>query len=136
MSTERILKVPAEEQRLPEVLKFVGDLLDENGCSPKLRNAIRISMEELFVNVALYAYPEGSGWAELRGSVEDGVVCFQLIDGGTPYDPLSKTDPDISLPGEERGIGGLGILMVKKQMDDMAYEYRDGCNILSMRKRL
>ena len=136
MSTQRVLKVPADEKCLPEVLKFVGDLLEENGCSPKLRNAIRISMEELFVNIVLYAYPEGSGWAELRGSVEDGVAHFQLLDGGTPYDPLSNTDPDISLPGEERDLGGLGILMVKKQMDGMTYEYRDGCNILSMWKRL
>ena len=93
-------------------------------------------MEEIYVNQTLYAYPEGNGWAEMRGSVETDAATFTLIDGGTPFDPLAKADPDILLSGEERGIGGLGIFMVKTTMDEMKYEYRDGCNRLMMRRRL
>ena len=95
-----------------------------------------MAMEELYVNVAHYAYPSGDGWAEIRGSFEDGVITLRLIDCGTPYDPLAKPDPDIMLSGEEREIGGLGIYMVKNMVDKMEYVYRDGCNQLILRKKL
>ena len=78
----------------------------------------------------------GDGWAEIRDNVEDGVATFTLIDGGAPFDPLAKPDPDISLPGEEREIGGLGIFMVKSTMDEVKFTYRDGCNQLMIRKQL
>ncbi len=136
MSREYVLRIPAKLEGMDVILAFVSYLLDINGCSTKTRTQLRIAVEELYVNVTLYAYPDGDGWAEMRGSVEDGVVTFTLIDGGRPFDPLAKEDPDIMLSGEERGIGGLGIFMVKKTMDEMEYEYRDGCNRLMMRKKL
>ena len=136
MSKEYVLRIPAKLEGMDVILAFVSYLLDINGCSTKTRTQLRIAVEELYVNVTLYAYPDGDGWAEMRGSVEDGVVTFTLIDGGRPFDPLAKEDPDIMLSGEERGIGGLGIFMVKKTMDEMEYEYRDGCNRLMMRKKL
>ena len=136
MSKEYVLRIPAKLEGMDVILAFVSYLLDINGCSAKTRTQLRIAVEELYVNVTLYAYPDGDGWAEMRGSVEDGVVTFTLIDGGRPFDPLAKEDPDIMLSGEERGIGGLGIFMVKKTMDEMEYEYRDGCNRLMMRKKL
>ena len=86
--------------------------------------------------MAHYAYPSGEGWAEIRGSVEDGAATFRLIDGGTPFDPLAKPDPNVLLSGEERQIGGLGIYMVKNMVDEVEYEYRDGCNQLTLRKKL
>ena len=136
MAVEQVLRIPAELERLDEVINFVGTLLDAHGCTPQVRTQLRMAMEELYVNVAHYAYPSGDGWAEIRGSVEDGVVTFRLIDGGTPYDPLAKPDPDIMLSGEEREIGGLGIYMVKNMVDKMEYVYRDGCNQLILRKKL
>ena len=136
MAEEQVLRIPAELERMDEVLDFVGTLLDANGCTPQTRTQLRMAMEELYVNVAHYAYPSGDGWAEIRGSVEDGVVTFRLIDGGTPYDPLAKPDPDILISGEEREIGGLGIYMVKNMVDKMEYVYRDGCNQLILRKKL
>ena len=136
MSGEAILRVAADVQDLTKVLAFVGELLDRHGCPPKTRTSIRTAMEEMFVNIALYAYPDGAGWAEIRGCVEEGVACFKLIDGGTPFDPLASADPDVLLSGEERGIGGLGIFMVKKQMDEMSYAFLDGCNVLTMKKHL
>ena len=97
---------------------------------------MRMAVEELYVNVTLYAYPSGDGWVEIRGRVEDGTATFRLIDGGKPFDPLAKPDPDILLSGEERGIGGLGIYMVKTMVDEAEYVYRDGCNQLTLRKQL
>ncbi len=136
MANEYVLRIPAKLEGMDVILAFVSYLLDINGCSAKARTQLRIAVEELYVNVTLYAYPDGDGWAEIRGSVEDGVVTFKLIDAGRPFDPLAKEDPDIMLSGEERGIGGLGIFMVKNTMDEMAYEYRDGCNRLTLRKQL
>ena len=136
VTNEYVMRIPAKLEGMDVILAFVSLLLDINGCSTKVRTQLRIAIEELYVNVTLYAYPDGDGWAEIRGSVEDGIVTFTLIDAGRPFDPLAKEDPDIMLSGEERGIGGLGIFMVKNTMDEMAYEYRDGCNRLTLRKRL
>ena len=136
MAEEQVLRIPAEIGRMDEVLKFVSTLLDDYGCEPQVRTQLRMAIEELYVNIAHYAYPSGDGWAEIRGSFEDGVVTLRLIDGGTPYDPLAKPDPDILLSGEERPIGGLGIYMVKSMVDEMKYVYSDGCNRLILRKKL
>ena len=136
MNGEYVIRIPARLEGMDLILAFVSLLLDANGCSTKARTQLRMAMEELFVNVTLYAYPDGNGWAEMRGSVDNGVATFEMIDGGRPFDPLAKEDPDIMLPGEERSIGGLGIYMVKTMMDEVNYEYRDGCNRLLMRKRI
>lgn len=136
MDEEQVLRIPAELERMDEVLDFVSSLIDAYGTSPLVRTQLRMAMEELYVNIAHYAYPEGGGWAEIRGSIEDGVATFCLIDGGVPFDPLAKPDPDVTLSGEEREIGGLGIYMVKSTMDEVDYECRDGCNRLTIRKRM
>ena len=136
MAEEQVLRIPAELERMDDVLAFVSSLIDAYGTTPKVRTQLRMAMEELYVNIAHYAYPSGDGWAEIRGSVEDGVATFKLIDTGTPFDPLAKADPDITLSGEEREIGGLGIFMVKSMVDEVEYAYRDGCNQITFRKRL
>ena len=136
MKEENVLRIPAKLEGMDVILAFVSYLLDTHGCTPKARPQLRMAVEELYVNVTLYAYPSGEGWAEIRGSIEDGVATFCLIDGGTPFDPLAKPDPDILLSGEERGIGGLGIYMVKSMVDEVEYEYRDGCNQLTLKKQL
>ena len=136
MADEYVLRIPAKLEGMDVILAFVSLLLDINGCSTKARTQLRMAIEELYVNVTLYAYPSQDGWAEMRGSVDNGVVTFKLIDAGRPFDPLAKDDPDIMLSGEEREIGGLGIYMVKTMMDEMEYEYRDGCNRLTLRKQL
>ncbi len=133
---ERVLRVPAELDRLSEVLDFVNGLLEEHECPMRAQMLIEVSLEELFVNIARYAYPEGGGWAEIRAAVADGAASVTLVDAGIPYDPLAKPDPDVTLSAEEREIGGLGIYMVKQKMDEMHYEYRDGQNMLTFRKKL
>ena len=136
MAEEQVLKIPATLEGMDEVLAFVSSVLDVHGCTLQARTQLRMAIEELYVNVAHYAYPSRDGWAEIRGSVENGVATFRIIDGGTPFDPLAKPDPDILLSGEERGIGGLGIYMVKNMVDEVKYDYRDGCNCLTLRKQL
>ena len=136
MADEFVLRIPAKLEGMDVVLGFVSYLLDVNGCSPKARKQLRMAMEELYVNVALYAYSAQDGWAEIHGAVADGTATFRLIDGGAPFDPLAKDDPDIELSGEERGIGGLGIFMVKNMVDEVTYEYTGGCNRLTLRKRI
>ena len=136
MTEESVLRIPAKLEGMDLILSFVSFLLDSHGCSPQARTQLRMAMEELYVNVTLYAYPSGDGWAEIRGSVDDGMATFKLIDGGKPFNPLEMDDPDTMLSGEERGIGGLGIFMVKTMVDELDYTYSDGCNRLTLRKRL
>lgn len=136
MAEEQVLRVPAKLENMDKVLAFVSSLLDAHGCTPRARTQLRTAIEELYVNVAHYAYPSGDGWAEIHGFVENGMATFRIIDGGTPFDPLAKPDPDILLSGEERGIGGLGIYMVKTTMNEVNYVYRDGCNVLTLKKQL
>ena len=136
MANEYVLRIPAKLEGMDIILAFVSLLLDTNGCSTKARTQLRMAVEEIYVNQTLYAYPAGDGWLEMRGSIENDTATFTLIDGGTPFDPLAKADPNITLSGEERGIGGLGIYMVKTMVDALEYEYRDGCNRLMMRKQL
>ena len=136
MTEDNILRIPARLEGLDLILSFVSFLLDSHGCSPQARTQLRMAVEELYVNVTLYAYPSGDGWVEIRGSVTDGVATFKLIDAGIPFNPLEKDDPDIMLAGEERGIGGLGIFMVKTMVDEVEYDYLDGCNRLTLRKQL
>ena len=95
-------------------------------------------MEEIYVNIAHYAYESEMGMATIRVEVggEPLQVKITFIDNGTPYDPLKKADPDTTLSAEARQIGGLGIFMVKKSMDDVKYQYIDGQNILTISKKL
>ena len=133
---EEVLKVAAKPESLVEILDFVGKILDAHGCTPQARTQLRMAIEEVYVNIAHYAYSSEEGWAEISGSVEDDVATFCITDGGDPFDPLAKSDPDILLSGEERGIGGLGIFMVKSMVDDIKYEYSNGCNKLTLTKNL
>ena len=128
------LEVIAEVERLEEVQALADSVLEEMECPMKVQMQIDIAIEELFVNIAMYAYPEGPGKAWLEAGSEGNTFIMRFTDEGIPFDPLKKNDPDITLSAEERGIGGLGIYMVKKTMDEVAYEYRDGRNILTIKK--
>ncbi len=130
------LEIEAETGNLEEVQAFIGERLEAGGCPPKTAMQIGVAVEEIFVNIANYAYAPGQGSATVRVEVDDDplTVTITFIDHGMPYDPLARVDPDTSLPAEAREIGGLGVFMTKKLMDDIAYEYRDGQNILTMKK--
>ena len=128
----------AKVDRLDEVLAFVDAEATKLGCQLRCQMQIDVAVEELFVNIANYAYTPGEGDVTIRIDPvkEGGALEITFIDRGVPYDPLAKPDPDVTLSAEERQIGGLGIFMVKKSMDDMRYEYRDGQNILTIIKRI
>ena len=132
------LKIEANVDKLDEVLAFVDEKLESYDCSPKIQMQIDVAVEELFVNIAHYAYNPGKGSAEISVEIQEEPlsVIITFMDGGMPYDPLKKPDPDVTLPAEERQIGGLGIYMVKKSMDDVSYEYKDGKNILTIKKKI
>ena len=132
------LIIEAVNTNLDEVLTFVDEQLEEANCSSKIQTTIEIAVEELFVNIANYAYSPEIGTAVVQISVNKEPLSVEItfIDNGKPYDPLAKPDPDVTLSAEERQIGGLGIFMVKESMDDIQYEYKDGRNILTIKKIL
>lgn len=136
--TRNEMIVPAEKKNLPKVMDFVCAHLDEADCGAKARMQTEIAVEEIYINVAYYAYKDDKGDVTIRVETdpEDDTVTITFIDQGVPYDPVSKEDPDVSLPMEERQVGGLGIFMVRNLTDDMQYEYRDGKNILTLKKSL
>ena len=132
------LTVEAKTTNIEAVTDFVNEQLEALDCPMKAQMQIDIAIDELFGNIAHYAYNPEIGKATVRVEViEDPLaVVITFIDKGVPYDPLAKADPDTTLSAEEREIGGLGIYMVKKSMDDITYEYKDGQNILAIKKNL
>jgi len=130
------LKVEARMENLEKVLQFLDQELEEMGCGIKAQMQLDIAVEEIFVNIVHYAYAPGTGFATIRIEREDNRVSVTFMDSGVPYNPLEKADPDVTLSAEEREIGGLGIFMVKKSMDLMHYEYRNGMNILKLYKKM
>jgi len=102
----------------------------------ELRFKIRLSVEEVVENIVRYAYDQGHGWLEAETKRDGDEVIIMLRDAGTPFDPLAKPDPDITLPAEERQIGGLGIYLCKQLMDSVTYKYENGCNVLTLIKKV
>ena len=129
---------PAKTESLSEVLGFVEETLEGFECPMKIQTAICVAIEEVFVNVAHYAYPNGEGDMSLHIGFDDQsrTITFRMTDKGVPFDPLKKPDPDITLSAEDREIGGLGIFITKKTMDSLTYAYEDGENILTMTKKI
>ena len=129
---------PAKIDALSDMLSFVERSLEHYGCPIKIQIAICVAMEEMFVNVARYAYPDREGDMTLHIGFDDQTrnVTFIMSDKGVPFDPLKKPDPDITLSAEEREIGGLGIFIAKKTMDSLSYSYENGENVLTMIKKI
>jgi anti-sigma regulatory factor (Ser/Thr protein kinase) len=132
------MTIAATVENIGAVTDFVNEQLEALDCPMKAQMQIDIAIDELFGNIAHYAYNPDVGEATVRVEVTDEPlsVVITFIDGGVPYDPLSAADPDTTLSAEERAIGGLGIFMVRKSMDDVSYRYENGRNILSIRKTL
>ena len=135
-----IMKITVEAlvDNLGTVLEFVDGQLEEHGCPMRAQYEIDVAVEELFVNVASYAYETGVGSVTIEMTVEENpkTAVIQFTDRGIPYNPAAKEDPDVTLPADQREIGGLGIYMVKKSMDRLDYEYKDGQNIVTIRKTI
>ena len=132
------LNIEAAVENLPKVQDFVERQLETAGCPMDLMMKIIVAVEEIFTNIARHSYGPEGGRAVILVETDDDprTVTFTFTDCGVPYDPLAKEDPDISLPAKKRKIGGLGIFMTKHIMDETAYEYKDGKNILKLKKNL
>ncbi|MGN0712437.1 MAG: ATP-binding protein [Anaerovoracaceae bacterium] len=149
---KREMTVNAAVENLESVIAFVDGCLEELSCPLRAQMQIDIAVDEVFSNIAYYAYPTdavtgaaagtdagidaGTVTVQVEAAEEPPAVILTFIDGGTPYDPLSHEDPDMTLPAEDRPIGGLGIYMVRKIMDRVSYSWESGKNILKIEKRI
>ncbi len=132
----KTITVEAKIENIDVVTDFVNTILEENCCPMKIQMQIDVVVDEIFGNIAHYAYGAEGGNASVQAGIEEGKMVLIFTDHGIPYNPLENKDPDITLSLEEREIGGLGIYMVKKMMDELSYKYADGQNILRMKKNL
>lgn len=129
----------AKVDELPNVISFIESELEKFEFSFKIITHFKLVVEELFVNVASYAYKDkndGKCKISIDYNQEKKEVKLSMEDNGIRFNPLEKKDPDISLSVEDRPIGGLGILLVKKDMDNIEYKYEDNKNILILSKNV
>lgn len=129
------LRINADDKNMDLVNDFIHSCLPAD-CSPVIINKIDLAVEEIFVNIAHYAYKPDAGDAWIMAAFDDNILTICFKDKGKPFNPIAKDDPDITLSAEERDIGGLGIFLTKKFMDGVEYEYADGHNILTIRKKI
>ena len=126
----------ATDEKLHEAMAFVEEGLEAHEADMKSTMAITVALEEMFVNIAHYAYPDSKGKATIGMSFDNDEVEIYLIDSGIPFNPLEKEDPNVKASIEEREVGGLGIFMVKQSMDECHYERRNGQNIFTMKRKI
>ena len=130
--TER--RFDAGEESLDAVIDFTKEMLADKPVPKKVATQILTAVDEIFTNIASYAYPEGNGSVWLSVSVDENTVRLRFTDSGIAFDPMQTEDPDVDMPADEREIGGLGIFLVKKTMDRIAYARKDGKNVLKLQK--
>ena len=132
------ITLEAALENIPQVTAFIDGELEKVDCSMKAQMQLDIAIDELFANIARYAYAPGSGQAVVRFDFDAAtrMASLTFIDSGVPFDPLRQTDPDVSRPLQDREVGGLGIFLVKKTMDAVEYSRMDGKNILTIKKRV
>ena len=131
-SVRRSLQAAPELESIPKVCQFLEQTLEEQGAPMKAIAQVNIAADEIFSNIARYS---GAAAAQVDCEIMAGRAVIRFVDDGQPYDPTGQPEPDITLPVEEREIGGLGILMVRRTMDEVSYEYEAGRNILTIEKR-
>ena len=132
------LTLKATIENIPQVTAFVDKQLEALDCPVKAQMQLDVAVDELFGNIARYAYGNGEGEATIRFSFDPSThrVAITFMDNGAPFNPLEKTDPDVTLAAEDRAVGGLGIFLVKKTMDQLEYRLEDGRNILTIFKKI
>lgn len=132
------ITVKADDSMLEAVQDFIHQQIEDLCTDMKLLMQIDLAVEEIFVNIAHYAYAPQTGEATITCNLNKETREMQIIfsDSGKPFNPLDRDEPDVTLPAEERGIGGLGIFLTKKYMDEVSYEYSGGKNNLTLKKTL
>lgn len=135
-SSEQTLCVDANLDHYADVIAFIDQLLEQNGCDEENRLRVQLAVDEIFTNIVNYAYGAEGGKVEIAFSCKDGIAQITFADSGIPYDPLKKDDPDLTLSPEEMQIGGLGVFIAKNNMDAISYRYENNRNILTMSKKI
>ena len=136
---EEQISLPAELSELDRIANITEQLME--GAPTRTIKAVQVSIEELFVNIYSYAYGEdykGEKFCSIRWRREEqdgkAKIIVRIADRGKPFDPVAKEDPDITMKIEDRGVGGMGVLMVKRSMDRVFYEYKDNQNVVTLEK--
>ena len=134
----KTLTLEAKIDNIPVITDFINEQLEALDCAMKAQLQIDVAIDEVFTNIASYAYPDGEGMATVRMDFDPATRLSTITfeDTGIPFDPLQQQEPDVTLSAEERPIGGLGIFLVRETMDDVTYERRDGRNILTISKKI
>lgn len=136
VSAMQELVISAVNDNLDRVQDFVSGFLEEAGFQTKQIMQVNIAVEEIYVNISSYAYNPDVGPVTIRCTSDANKAVIEFIDSGKRYNPLEREDPDITQAAEERGVGGLGVFMVKKLMDNISYRYENGNNILIIEKNI
>jgi len=133
---DNTITVEAVKEAFDPLLDFISEYLIKNQCSKEVKAEIRLAVEEIFVNICSYAYEPGNGEARINCRVveDQSYILIQFTDTGIPFNPLHKETPDITGKQFENKQGGFGIHLVKQVMDEVTYEYRDGMNILRIKR--
>ena len=131
------IRLSNDVQEIPLLNAFVDEICEFNGLDDMTTMQMNLAIEEAVVNVMNYAYPKGTvGTVTIDAEASDERLKFVITDQGAPFDPTAKEDADITLSVEDRPIGGLGIFLVRQLMDSINYERVNGCNVLTLRKKL
>ena len=133
----RTLRLPNDVQEVPQLAAFIEEVCESNGVDMMTTMQMNLALEEAVVNVMNYAYPEGTkGYVDISALSESDCLTFVISDSGKPFDPTTRGEVDTTLSAEERSIGGLGIHLVRQLMDSIQYEYKDGHNVLTLKKKI
>lgn len=139
METEikRQLTLPNDVKEVPLLAEFIDGICEAAEVDMMLTMQLNLAIEEAVVNVMNYAYPAGTeGTVCIDAQMSNGVLQFVISDSGAPFDPTARAEVDTTLSAEERGIGGLGIHIVRQIMDSIDYKRVDGRNVLTLGKKL
>lgn len=132
------ITLKARIENISVVTGFIDEALEALGCSMKAQMQIDVAIDELFGNIARYAYngAEGDVTVALDYEEDTRTALITFLDRGEPFDPTATLEPDVNVPAAERQVGGLGIFLVRKTMDGMDYAYENGQNVLTIRKKI
>ena len=137
LSNHRTLTLTNDLKDVPRLATFVEGICEALSFDDMVTMQMNLAIEEAVVNVMDYAYPEGvKGYVDIEVWADEQWLTFVITDSGKPFDPTTKGEVDITLSAEERDIGGLGIYLVRQIMDSIGYEYKDGHNVLTLKKKV
>lgn len=131
------LTLPNDIETIPQLNEFIDGFCEQRDIDNDITMSLNLAIEEAVVNVMNYAYPEGTvGYVDIEAEADDDFITFVISDTGKPFDPTQKDEVNTELSVEDRPIGGLGIHLVRRMMDEISYRYADHRNILTLRKRI